>query len=78
MYVDDSFRMYASQTAVLQSIERYDRTQIVNVLKLFPDIILLDVNDRELTEEDKALPWEKKKEEKIPKDLPRSIEMVLY
>lgn len=78
VFVDDSFRMYASQTAVLQSVERYDRTQIVNILKLFPDIILSDVNDRELTEEDKTLPWEKKKEEKIPEDLPKSIEIVLY
>ena len=78
VFVDDEFRMYPSQTTVLQNIERYNRTQIKDVLKLFPDIILSDVNDREIEEEDKTLPWEKKKEEKIPDDLPRSMEIVLY
>lgn len=78
VFVDDTFRMYSSQTTILQNIERYSRTQIVDVLKLFPNVILTDVNDREIEEEDKALPWEKKKEEKIPTDLPQSIEVVLY
>lgn len=78
VFVDDAFRMIVSQTGVLQSIRRYSRTEIVNVLKLFPDVILEDVNDREIEEEDKTLPWEKKKEEKIPEDLPDYIEVVLY
>lgn len=78
VFVDDTFKMYASQTAVLQSIERYGRIDIVNTLKMFPDVVLQDINDRELDEEDKTLPWEKKKEEKIPKDLPKKIEVVLY
>lgn len=78
VFVDDTFKMHASQTAVLQSIERYGRIDIVNTLKMFPDVVLQDINDRELEEEDKTLPWEKKKEEKIPKDLPKKIEVVLY
>lgn len=78
VFVDDTFKMYSSQTAVLQNIERYSRTQIVNVLKLFPDVILSDINDKEIEEEDKTLPWEKKKEEKIPTDLPQNMEIVLY
>lgn len=78
VFVDDTFKMYASQTAVLQTIERYGRIDIVNILKMFPDVVLQDINDRELEEEDKTLPWEKKKEEKIPKDLPKKIEVVLY
>ncbi|MCM1048377.1 MAG: DEAD/DEAH box helicase [Clostridiales bacterium] len=78
VFVDDEFRMYVSQTAVLQSIRRYSRAEIVSVLKMFPDVILENVNDREIEEEDKALPWEKKKEEKIPEDLPECINVVLY
>ncbi|MCM1083299.1 MAG: DEAD/DEAH box helicase [Clostridium sp.] len=78
VFVDDSFRMYASQTAVLQGIRRYSRAEIVELLKMFPNVILEDVNDREIEEEDKTLPWEKKKEEKIPDDLPNYIEIVLY
>lgn len=78
VFVDDTFTMYSSQTAVLQSIKRYSRTEILNILKLFPDIILQDISDREIEEEDKTLPWEKKKEEKIPEDLPKTIEIVLY
>lgn len=78
VFVDDSFKMYASQTAVLQNIERYSRMQIIDVLKQFPNIILSDVNDKEIEEEDKVLPWEKKKEEIIPTDLPKYIDMVLY
>lgn len=61
VFVNDTFKMYASQTAVLQSIERYGRTDIVNTLKMFPDVVLQDINDRGLEEEDKTLPWEKKK-----------------
>ena len=38
--------------------------EILNILKLFPDIILQDISDREIEEADKTLPWEKKKEEK--------------
>lgn len=78
VFVDDTFKIYASQTAVLQSIERYGRSDILNTLKMFPNVVLQDVNDRELEEEDKTLPWEKKKEEKIPRDLPKKIEVVLY
>ncbi len=78
VFVDDAFHMYASQTAVLQSIRRYSRTEIVSVLKMFPDVILEDVNDREIEEKDKTLPWEKKAEEKIPEDLPDYINVVLY
>ena len=78
VFVDDSFKMYASQTAVLQNIERYSRMQIIDVLKQFPNVILSDVNDKEIEEEDKVLPWEKKKEEIIPTDLPKYIDMVLY
>ncbi len=78
VFVDDKFRMYSSQTMILQNIERYSREQIMNVLKLFPDVILQDINDKEIEEEDKALPWERKREEKIPSDLPQSIEIVLY
>lgn len=37
-----------------------------------------DISDREIEEEAKSLPWEKKKEEKIPEDLPQSIQAVLY
>lgn len=78
VFVDDSFKMYASQTAVLQNIERYSRMQIIDVLKQFPNVILSDVNDKEIEEEDKVLPWEKKKEETIPTDLPKYIDIVLY
>lgn len=78
VFVDDSFKMYASQTAVLQNIERYSRMQIIDVLKQFPNVILSDVNDKEIEEEDKVLPWEKKKEEIIPTDLPKYIDIVLY
>lgn len=78
VFVDDTFAMYSSQTAVLQNIKRYSRMEILNILKLFPDIILQDISDREIEEEDKTLPWEKKKEEKIPEDLPKRIEVVLY
>ena len=78
VFVDDSFKMYASQTAVLQNIERYSRMQIIDVLKQFPNVILSDVNDKEIEEEDKVLPWEKQKEEIIPTDLPKYIDMVLY
>lgn len=78
VFVDETFRMYSSQTAVLQNIKRYSREEIVNILKLFPDVILDDVNNREIEEEDKALPWEKKRAEKIPTDLPECIEVVLY
>lgn len=78
VFVDDTFAMYLSQSAVLQNIKRYSKIEILNVLKLFPDIILQDISDREIEEEDKSLPWEKKKEEKIPEDLPKSIETVLY
>ena len=78
VFVDDTFAMYLSQSAVLQNIKRYSKIEILNVLKLFPDIILQDISDREIEEEDKSLPWEKKKEEKIPEDLPQSIETVLY
>ena len=31
-----------------------------------------------IEEEDKVLPWEKKKEEIIPTDLPKYIDIVLY
>ena len=78
VFVDDSFKMYASQTAVLQNIERYSRMQIIDVLKQFPNVILSDVNDKEIEEEDKVLPWEKKKEEIIPTDLHKYIDLVLY
>lgn len=78
VFVDESFKMYASQTAVLQNIERYSRMQIIDVLKQFPNVILSDVNDKEIEEEDKVLPWEKKKEEIIPTDLPKYIDIVLY
>lgn len=78
VFVDDTFHMYASQIAVLQSIRRYSRTEILGVIKMFPNIILDDVNNREIEEEDKTLPWEKKKEEKVPEDLPEYIDIVLY
>lgn len=78
VFVDGAFHMYASQTAVLQSVRRYSRMEIVEVIKRFPDVILEDVNDRKIEEEDKTLPWEKKKEEKIPEDLPDYIDIVLY
>lgn len=78
VFVDDTFKMYSSQTAVLQNIERYSRSEILDVLKLFPDIVLQDVNNKELAEEDRTLPWEKMKEEKVPTDLPKSIDVVLY
>lgn len=78
VFVNEAFQMYASQTAVLQNVRRYSRTEIVNILKMFPDVILKDVNEREIEEDDRALPWEKKKEEKIPTDLPDSIDIVLY
>ena len=78
VFVDDMFKMYSSQTAVLQNIVRYNRSEILDVLKLFPNVVLQEVNDKELEEEDKTLPWEKKKEEKIPIDLPKSIDVVLY
>ena len=45
---------------------------------MFPDVVLQHINDRQIEEEDKTLPWEKKKEERIPKDLPTVIEVVLY
>jgi hypothetical protein len=78
VFVDDTFKMYSSQTAVLQNIKKYSREEILNILRLFPDVILTDINDREIEEEDKSLPWEKKKEEKIPIDLPEAVEAVLY
>ena len=78
VFVDDTFKMYASQTAVLQNIVRYSRSEILDVLKLFPDVVLQEVNNKELAEEDRTLPWEKKKEEKVPTDLPKSIDAVLY
>ena len=78
VFVDDTFKMYASQTAVLQNIVRYSRSEILDVLKLFPDVVLQEVNNKELAEEDRTLPWEKKKEEKVPTDLPKSINVVLY
>lgn len=78
VFVDDTFKMYSSQTAVLQNIVRYSRSEILDVLKLFPDVVLQEVNNKELAEEDRNLPWEKKKEEKIPTDLPKSIDVVLY
>lgn len=78
VFVDETFKMYASQTAVLQNIVRYSRSEILHVLKLFPDIVLQEVNNKELAEEDRTLPWEKKKEEKVPTDLPKSIDVVLY
>lgn len=78
VFVDDTFKMYSSQTAVLQNIVRYSRSKILDVLKLFPDIVLQEVNNKELAEEDRTLPWEKKKEEKVPADLPKSIDVVLY
>ena len=78
VFVDDTFKMYASQTAVLQNIVRYSRSEILHVLKLFPDVVLQEVNNKELAEEDRTLPWEKKKEEKVPTDLPKSIDVVLY
>ena len=62
VFVDDTFKMYSSQTAVLQSIVRYSRSEILHVLKLFPDVVLQEVNNKELAEEDRTLPWEKKKE----------------
>ncbi len=52
--------------------------QIIDVLKQFPNVILSDVNDKEIEEKDKVLPWEKKKEEIIPTDLPKYIDIVLY
>ncbi|MEE1087235.1 MAG: DEAD/DEAH box helicase family protein [Schaedlerella sp.] len=78
VFVDDTFKMYSSQTAVLQSIVRYSRSEILHVLKLFPDVVLQEVNNKELAEEDRTLPWEKKKEEKVPTNLPKSIDVVLY
>lgn len=78
VFVDDTFKMYSSQTAVLQNIVRYSRSEILDVLKLFPDVVLQEVNNKELAEEDRTLPWEKKKEEKVPTDLPKSIDVVLY
>ena len=78
VFVDDTFKMYSSQTAVLQNIVRYSRSKILDVLKLFPDIVLQEVNNKELAEEDRTLPWEKMKEEKVPTDLPKSIDVVLY
>lgn len=78
VFVDDTFKMYSSQTAVLQNIVRYSRSEILDVLKLFPDVVLQEVNDKELAEEDRTLPWEKKKEEKVPTNLPKSIDVVLY
>ena len=78
VFVDDAFKMYSSQTAVLQNIKKYGRTEILNILKMFPDVVLQHINDRQIEEEDKTLPWEKKKEERIPKDLPTVIEVVLY
>ncbi len=78
VFVDDTFTMYSSQTAVLQTIERYDKATVLDVLKQFPNVILQDISDRELEEEDKVLPWEKRKEEKIPADLPTSMEVILY
>ena len=78
VFVDDTFKMYSSQTAVLQSIVRYSRREILDVLKLFPDVVLQEVSNKELAEEDRTLPWEKKKEEKVPTDLPKSIDVVLY
>lgn len=64
VFVDDKFRMYSSQTAVLQNIERYGRDDVLNTLKLFPDVVLQDINSREIEEEDRTLPWEKKKKKK--------------
>lgn len=78
VFVDDTFKMYSSQTAVLQNIVRYSRSEILHVLKLFPDVVLQEVNNKELEEEDRTLPWEKKKEEKVATDLPKSIDVVLY
>lgn len=78
VFVDDTFKMYSSQTAVLQNIVRYSRSEILDVLKLFPDVVLQEVNNKELAEEDRTLPWEKKKEEKVPTDLPKSSDVVLY
>jgi superfamily II DNA or RNA helicase len=78
VFVDDKFKMYPSQTVVLKNIKRYSRDEIMNVLKLFPDTILTDINDAEIEEDDKSLPWEKKKEEKIPTDLPATVEAVMY
>ena len=78
VFVDDTFKMYASQTAVLQNIVRYSRSEILHVLKLFPDVVLQEVNNKELAEEDRTLPWKKKKEEKVPTNLPKSIDVVLY
>lgn len=78
VFIDEQFQMYPSQMTVLQNIKRYDKNEIVDVLQKFPNIILADINEREMEEEDHTLPWEKKKAEKVPADLPKVLEMVLY
>lgn len=78
VFVDEQFVMYASQTEVLQKIKRYGKAEIMNILQRFPNVILQDTVDGEITEEDRVLPWEKKAEERIPKDLPEAIDIVLY
>ena len=78
VFVDEKFQMYSSQTKLLQNIMRYRKNEILEVLQQFPNVILEDVNEQEIEEEDKKLPWEKKTTEKIPDNLPKKIEVVLY
>jgi superfamily II DNA or RNA helicase len=78
VFVDEKFQMYSSQTKLLQNIMRYRKNEILEALQQFPNVILEDVNEQEIEEEDKKLPWEKKTAEKIPDNLPKKIDVVLY
>ena len=78
VFVDDELRMYTSQTNILQNIQRYSKNEVLDVLKQFPNVVLDEINERQIEEEDKTLPWEKKKEEKVPDDLAKELKMVLY
>ena len=78
VFVDDSFQMYSSQTSLLQSIIRYTKDEVMEVLGRFPTVILDNINEKEIDEEDKSIPWEKKTTEKRPSDLPEKLDVVLY
>lgn len=78
VFVDDSFQMYSSQTSLLQSIIRYTKDEVMEVLGKFPTVIIDNINEKEIDEEDKSIPWEKKTTEKRPSDLPEKLDIVLY
>jgi len=79
VFIDDNFEMYPSQTRILQEIRSFTRTELMEYLKQFPNVILEEISSSEIAEEDKELPWVRKSQkEQVLNDLPERVDVVLY